>query len=63
MGLGVSYSGSHHEDVLILLLPAVVNGVVLMMIARSGVRVHGQRKREITSATLMERDDKALDEK
>ncbi|KAG2123859.1 hypothetical protein DEU56DRAFT_923788 [Suillus clintonianus] len=50
----VAYSGSHHEDVLTLLLPAVVDDVILM------------RKREITSAileTLMERDDKELDKK
>lgn len=33
MVLRVAYSGSHHEDVLTLLLPAVVDDVVLMVIA------------------------------
>jgi 26S proteasome regulatory subunit N1 len=33
MVLRVAYSGSHHEDVLTLLLPVVVDDVVLMVIA------------------------------
>ncbi|KAG1779509.1 26S proteasome regulatory complex non-ATPase subcomplex Rpn1 subunit [Suillus placidus] len=71
MGLGVAYAGSHREDLLTLLLPAVADDGVSMEIAALsalalGFVFVGSGNGEITSTilqTLMERDDKALDEK
>ncbi|KAG2132736.1 26S proteasome regulatory complex non-ATPase subcomplex Rpn1 subunit [Suillus bovinus] len=71
MGLGVAYAGSHREDLLTLLLPAVADDGVSMEIAALsalalGFVFVGSGNGEITSTilqTLMDRDDKALDEK
>jgi 26S proteasome regulatory subunit N1 len=71
MGLGVAYAGSHREDLLALLLPAVADEDVSMEIASLsalalGFVFVGSGNGEITSVilqTLMEREDKVLDEK
>jgi 26S proteasome regulatory subunit N1 len=71
MGLGVAYAGSHREDLLNLLLPAVADDGVSMEIAALsalalGFVFVGSGNGEITSTilqTLMERNDAALDEK
>ncbi|KAG2116801.1 hypothetical protein DEU56DRAFT_164001 [Suillus clintonianus] len=64
------YAGSHREDLLVLLLPAVADdGVSVEIAALSapalGFVFVGSGNEEITSTilqTLMEKDDKALDE-
>ncbi|KAG2038326.1 hypothetical protein BDR03DRAFT_1045606 [Suillus americanus] len=61
-GLGVAYVGSHRKDLITLLLPAVADDSVLAL----GFVFVGSGKGEITGTilqTLMERDDKALDER
>ncbi|KAH7907570.1 26S proteasome regulatory complex non-ATPase subcomplex Rpn1 subunit [Hygrophoropsis aurantiaca] len=71
VGLGVAYAGSHREDLLAMLLPAVADDGVSMEIAALsaltlGFVFVGSGNGEITSTilqTLMEREDKALDEK
>ncbi|KAH7926237.1 26S proteasome regulatory complex, non-ATPase subcomplex, Rpn1 subunit [Leucogyrophana mollusca] len=71
MGLGLAYAGSHREDLLSLLLPAVADDGVTMEIAALsalalGFIFVGSGNGEITSTilqTLMEREDKVLDEK
>ncbi|KAG0708026.1 armadillo-type protein [Suillus ampliporus] len=67
----IPYAGSHREDLLALLLPAVADDGVSMEIAALsalalGFVFVGSGNGEITSTilqTLMERDDNALDEK
>jgi 26S proteasome regulatory subunit N1 len=71
MGLGLAYVGSHREDLLPLLLPHVADDGVSMEIASLsalalGFIFVGSENGEVTSTilqTLMEREDKALDEK
>ncbi|KAG2135272.1 hypothetical protein DEU56DRAFT_807508, partial [Suillus clintonianus] len=68
--MSASYAGSHRKDLLVLLLPAVADDGVSMEIAALstlalGFVFVGSENGEITSTilqTLMERDDKALDE-
>lgn len=70
-GLGLAYAGSHREDLLTLLLPQVGDDSVTMEVASLsalalGFIFVGSENGEITSTilqTLMEREDKALDEK
>jgi len=71
MGLGVAYAGSHRQDLLELLIPSVVDDSMSMEIASLsalalGFVFVGSGNGDITSAilqTLMEREDKVLDEK
>ena len=71
MGLGLAYAGSQREDLLSLLLPPVADDSTSMEIASLaalalGFVFVGSGNGEIASTilqTLMERDDKALDEK
>ncbi|EIW77206.1 26S proteasome regulatory complex non-ATPase subcomplex Rpn1 subunit [Coniophora puteana RWD-64-598 SS2] len=71
MGLGLAYAGSHREDLLQLLLPTIADDGVSMEIASLsalalGFIFVGSGNGEVTSTilqTLMERDDKSLDEK
>jgi 26S proteasome regulatory subunit N1 len=70
-GLGLAYAGSHREDLSALLLPSVADDGVSMEIASLaslslGFIFVGSANGEITSTilqTMMERDDKALEEK
>ncbi|KAH9942824.1 armadillo-type protein [Amylocystis lapponica] len=70
-GLGLAYAGSHREDLLALLLPHVADETVSMEIASLaalalGFIFVGSGNGEIASTilqTLMERDDKQLEEK
>ena len=70
-GLGLAYVGSHREDLLALLLPHVADeGVSMEVAALSALALGfvfvGSANGEVASTilqTLMERDDKALDEK
>lgn len=71
MGLGLAYAGAHREDLLSLLLPHVADENVSMEIASLsalalGFVFVGSGNGEVTSTvlqTLMEREDKYLDEK
>lgn len=71
MGLGLAYCGSHREDILALLLPHVADEGVSMEIASLsalalGFIFVGSGNGEVAGTilqTLMEREDKALDEK
>ncbi|KIK97616.1 hypothetical protein PAXRUDRAFT_824776 [Paxillus rubicundulus Ve08.2h10] len=71
VGLGLAYAGSHREDLLSLLLPAVADETTSMEVAALsalslGFVFVGSGNGEITSTilqTLMEREDKALDDK
>lgn len=71
MGLGLAYVGSNRADLLAALLPAVADDGVSMEIASLsalalGFVFVGSGNGEVTSTilqTLMEREDKALDEK
>ncbi|THH19622.1 hypothetical protein EW146_g1580 [Bondarzewia mesenterica] len=71
VGLGFAYAGSHREDLLALLLPLVGDDEVSMEIASLsalaiGFIFVGSENGEASSTilqTLMEREDKALDEK
>ncbi|CCM04738.1 uncharacterized protein FIBRA_06926 [Fibroporia radiculosa] len=70
-GLGLAYAGSHREDILQLLLPQVSDDAVSMEIASLaslalGFVFVGSGNGEIASTilqTLMEREDKQLEEK
>jgi 26S proteasome regulatory subunit N1 len=71
MGLGLAYAGAHREDLLSSLLPHVADDASSMEIASLsalalGFVFVGSGNGEITSTilqTLMEREDKYLDEK
>ncbi|KAF4563925.1 proteasome regulatory particle base subunit [Pleurotus pulmonarius] len=71
IGLGLAYAGSHREELLSLLLPQVADDSVSMEIASLaalslGFIFVGSEHGDVASTilqTLMERDEKALDEK
>ena len=71
IGLGFAYAGSHREDILFMLLPLVSDdGLSMEIVALSALAVGlifvGSENGEaagIILQTLMEREDRALDEK
>ena len=71
IGLGFAYAGSHREDILLMLLPLISDEEIGMEIAALaalavGLIFVGSENGEAASVilqTLMERDDRALDEK
>ena len=71
VGLGLAYAGAHREDLLLLLLPLIADDGVSMEISSlaalaAGFVFVGSENGEASSAilqTLMEREDKALEEK
>jgi 26S proteasome regulatory subunit N1 len=70
-GLGLAYAGSHREDLMALLLPVVADDslsmeVISLAALSLGFIFVGSGNGEVASIILqvmMERDDKALDEK
>ncbi|KAI0293986.1 26S proteasome regulatory complex non-ATPase subcomplex Rpn1 subunit [Russula brevipes] len=71
IGLGFAYAGSHREDILFMLLPLISDDEISMEIAALaalavGLIFVGSENGEaalVILQTLMERDDRALDEK
>lgn len=70
-GLGLAYAGSHREDLMTLLLPVIADDslsmeVISLAALSLGFIFVGSGNGEVASTILqvmMERDDKALDEK